>query len=91
MRRKWVQGGQFKKNTRIDGKIVIITGANAGIGRETALELANRGGNIYLACRDLKKAEPVRLDIIQKSGNFNVFTRKLDLTSFASIREFVEE
>lgn len=84
--------GVFKKDdVRIDGKVVVITGANAGIGKETALDLAKRGAKVYLACRDLKKAEVARLEIVQKSGNQNVFTKKLDLASFDSIREFVDE
>lgn len=68
-----------------------LIGANTGIGRETALELAKRGGRIYLACRDLVKADGARLDIIHKSGNRNIFTKKLDLSSFESVRKFVEE
>lgn len=88
----WAQGGQFQKDAiRIDGKIVIITGGNGGIGRETALDLAKRGGTIYIACRDIAKAENAKQDIIKQSGNNNVFTMKLDLASFKSIREFVEE
>lgn len=89
---KWAQGGVYTNNdARIDGKIVIITGANTGIGRETALELAKRGGHIYLACRDLVKADTARMEIIHQSGNRNIFTKKLDLTSFESIRKFVDE
>lgn len=88
--RKWAQGGQFTKDVRIDGKVVVITGANTGIGKETALELAHRGGKIYMACRDMKKAEEARLEIIEKTGNTNVFCRSLDLSSFDSIREFAD-
>lgn len=89
---KWAQGGQFKKdNVRLDGKIVIITGANTGIGRETALDLAKRGAKVYLACRDLQKADTARMEIIHESGNKSVYTRHLDLTSFESIRKFAEE
>lgn len=89
---RWAQGGQFKKDdVRIDGKVVIITGANTGIGRETALDLAKRGGRIYMACRDLLKADNARHNIIHDSGNKNVFTKQLDLTSFESIRKFVDE
>lgn len=91
MCRKWAQGGQFTKDVRIDGKIVVITGANTGIGKETALDLAQRGGKIYMACRDIKKAEAARLEIIDKTGNPNVLCRSLDLSSFASIRKFADE
>lgn len=88
----WAQGGQFKKDDlRIDGKVVIITGANCGIGLATALDLANRGAKVYLACRDLSKADAAKTDIIQRTGNKNVFVKKLDLTSLDSVREFVTE
>lgn len=89
---RWAQGGQFKKDDiRIDGKVVIITGANTGIGRETVLDLAKRGAKIYLACRDLVKADTARLEIIHQSGNKKILTKHLDLNSFESIRKFVEE
>lgn len=89
---RWAQGGQFKKDEiRIDGKIVIITGANTGIGRETALDLANRGAKVYLACRDINRADVARADITKKTGNNNVFVKKLDLASLESVRVFVEE
>lgn len=88
----WAQGGQFKKeDIRIDGRVVIVTGANTGIGRETALDLATRGAKVYLACRDLSKAEATKQDIVQQSGNVNVFVMSLDLSSLESVRKFVTE
>lgn len=69
----------------------MITGANTGIGKETALDLAKRGGRIYLACRDVNKAETARQEIVEATGNKNVFVRALDLSSFASIRKFAEK
>lgn len=86
--RFWMQGGQYKKDVRIDGKIVIITGANSGIGKETAIDLARRGGKIYIACRDIKRGEDALIEIREKSGSTNVHFLQMDLASMDSIREF---
>lgn len=59
MIRDYMQGGKFTKDVRADGKVVIITGSNTGIGKETAMELAKRGATIYMACRDMKKCAKV--------------------------------
>lgn len=83
-----MQGGRFENPVRADGKIVLITGANTGIGRETARELAIRGAHVYMACRDLKKCEEAREEIVLESLNKHVYCRQCDLASFNSIREF---
>lgn len=44
----------------MEGKTVLITGANSGIGKETAKDLAGRGARIIMACRNLTTAEEVR-------------------------------
>jgi len=41
--RKWVAGGVCRCSVRLDGKTVLVTGANTGIGRETSRDLAGRG------------------------------------------------
>lgn len=79
------------KSTKMINKVVLITGGNTGIGKETALDLANRGAKVFIACRDSKRGESARLDIIRKSGNKNIFNRKLDLASFDSIKNFAIE
>lgn len=43
----------------IEGKVVIITGANTGIGKATALDLAKRKAKVIMACRDIDKCEQV--------------------------------
>lgn len=70
---------------------MLITGANSGIGKETALNLARRGAKVYLACRDFSRASLAKFEIVGKTGNKNVFVKILDLSSFDSIRAFVEE
>ncbi|XP_062377522.1 retinol dehydrogenase 12 [Sardina pilchardus] len=82
--------GQWSSTARLDEKTVIITGANTGIGKETARDLAKRGARIIMACRDLERGEEAREDIMEDSGNQNVVLKKLDLSSTKSIRDFAE-
>ncbi|XP_029385171.1 retinol dehydrogenase 12, like [Echeneis naucrates] len=74
----------------LDGKTVVITGGNTGIGKETAIDLAKRGAKVIIACRDMEKAQAAVKDIIEVSGNENVLCMKLDLADSKSIREFAE-
>ncbi len=87
-KRFYFSGGRCKSRARLDGKTVIITGANTGIGYETAIDLAKRGARIILACRDVKKAVKAAEEIRLKSGNGNVITEYLDLASLESVKKF---
>lgn len=88
---RWLaQGRRFRSQVRMDGKVVIITGANTGIGKSNSIDLASRGAKLYMACRDQRRGEAARDEVIVKSGNSNVFFLQLDLASLASIRSFVE-
>ena len=90
--RRWSQGGQYSdQSVRLYGKVVLITGCNTGIGKETVLELARRGATVYMACRDFKRCEDSRRDIIMQTKNQNIFNRTLDLASLDSIRKFARE
>jgi len=83
-----MKAAMFVKETRIDGKVVIITGANTGIGKETAIDLARRGGKVYLACRDKKRGEDALNEIKRKSKSDEIYLLQLDLASMESIRGF---
>lgn len=67
---------------------VIITGANSGIGKAAALKFAEKGHTVIMACRSLERSQPVKNEIIERSGNNNVFLEELDMSSFDSIRNF---
>jgi NAD(P)-dependent dehydrogenase (short-subunit alcohol dehydrogenase family) len=73
------------------GRTAIVTGANAGLGLETAKVLAERGAAVVLACRDLGKAERVARGIRAEAERANVRVVRLDLASLASVREAAEE
>jgi retinol dehydrogenase 14 len=72
----------------MEARTAIVTGANRGIGRETALGLAKAGLSVVMACRDLSGAILVRDELVRESGNPRVYAMELDLSSFASVRAF---
>jgi len=70
---------------RQDGRRFIVTGANSGVGLETARALASAGAHVVLACRSVAKGEAAAADI---GGEVEV--RALDLSSLASVRAFAD-
>uniref|UniRef100_A0A4W5QIX6 Retinol dehydrogenase 13 n=1 Tax=Hucho hucho TaxID=62062 RepID=A0A4W5QIX6_9TELE len=85
-----VTGGPCPSKAKIPGKTVVITGANTGIGKETAKELAKRGGRIIMGCRDMEKCETAAKEIRGQTLNPHVYARHIDLASIKSIRQFAE-
>ncbi|CAG9789530.1 unnamed protein product [Diatraea saccharalis] len=83
-------GSPYDRSVTADGKTVIITGANTGIGREAAWEFAKRGAKVFMACRDMEKCETSRRDIVMETRNKYVYCRPCDLASTESIRNFVQ-
>ncbi|ETB04964.1 short-chain dehydrogenase [Mycobacterium avium subsp. avium 10-9275] len=72
------------------GRVVVITGANTGIGYETAAVLAHRGAHVVLAVRDLEKGNAALSRIVAASPNADVTLQQLDLASLASVRSAAE-
>jgi NAD(P)-dependent dehydrogenase (short-subunit alcohol dehydrogenase family) len=86
--RKWAAGGVCRSQARLDGKTVIITGANSGIGLETAVDLAKRNARVILACRSVERGETAAVEVRKRSGNNNAVFVQLDLASLDSVRKF---
>ena len=80
-----------KSKVRLDGKIVIVTGANTGIGLCTAIDLAKRGATIIMACRDMKKGGKALEKAMMESSSEDILLMYLDLSSLESVRNFVKE
>lgn len=71
-------------------KIILITGGNDGIGKATAIGLARMGARVVIACRNMEKASQALIDIKKESNNDQVEALHLDLASFDSIKNCVE-
>jgi len=88
--RGWFRGGVCRSPARMDGKTVVITGCNVGIGKETARDLSHRGARIIMACRNLEAAAQAAEEIKAETGG-ELKVVKLDLASLASVRECAAE
>ncbi len=72
--------------TDLADRTFLVTGANAGIGYATALDLAGRGGRVYVGSRSLVKGEAAVAAITAETGNDQVRLLSLDLADLASVR-----
>lgn len=70
------------------GKIAIVTGANTGLGYKTTLGLAQNDAQVIMACRNLKKAEAAKVEILKEIPTANLVIMHLDLNSLQSVRDF---
>lgn len=73
------------------GRVAVITGANTGLGYETALALADHGAHVVLAVRNLDKGKDAAARIVARSPHADVALAELDLTSLASVRAAAEQ
>jgi NAD(P)-dependent dehydrogenase (short-subunit alcohol dehydrogenase family) len=77
-------------NNNMQGKVCMVTGANSGIGKATALGLAQKGATVVMVCRDRARGEAAQSEIKTKSGNNAVDLLLADLSSQQSLRQLVE-
>ena len=84
--RRHLQGARCHSLVRLEDKVAVVTGANTGIGFETALDLSSRGAKVILLCRSLERGEAAATTIRAATGG-EVEVEKLDLASLASVRE----
>ncbi|XP_042342368.1 dehydrogenase/reductase SDR family member 13-like [Plectropomus leopardus] len=85
-----VKGKRCTSEAKLDGKTVIVTGSNTGIGKMTAIDLAKRGARVIMACRSKQRGEAALEDVKRESGSHQVLFMQLDLGSLKSVRNFAE-
>jgi NAD(P)-dependent dehydrogenase (short-subunit alcohol dehydrogenase family) len=73
------------------GRVVVVTGANSGIGLETAVGVAALEATTVLACRNRAKAEAAAREVTQRTWNDDVHVVSLDLADLVSVRGAAEE
>ncbi len=71
----------------LDGKVAVVTGANGGLGLETAKALAGAGAHVVMAARDQEKAERAHREIVAHAPGASLEVVALDLASLDSVRE----
>src|SRR5258705_13169914 len=87
MRTKWTSNDVPSQA----GRLAVVTGANTGLGFETARVLATRGASVLLAVRNIEKGKRAAARIVEAAPGANVMVQHLDLASLDSIRAAAQE
>src|ERR1700691_2340199 len=72
------------------GKLVVVTGANSGTGKEAARRLAGAGAHVVMAVRTMAKGEQARAEILAAHPGAKLDIRRIDLADLASVAEFAD-
>jgi hypothetical protein len=88
---KSYMSGQFCPNGNlITDHVVLITGADGGIGKEIVRELSKRGGHVIMCCKKLENGEKVKKQIMKSVKKVRIDIRQLDLRSFDDVRRLAK-
>jgi len=89
-----MSGWTADETPRLDGKTVVVTGANSGLGYEGTRAFAERGATVVMACRSVERGERAADEIRRESaaalGDLDLDVRECDLASLDSVRAFAE-
>jgi len=79
------------RTSEMSGKVVMVTGANSGMGKEISFALAAKGATLVMVSRDAARGEAARADVQLRTGNDKVELLVADLSSQQSIHHLVQE
>jgi NAD(P)-dependent dehydrogenase (short-subunit alcohol dehydrogenase family) len=83
-------GTPCKIKKQLRGQVIVITGANAGIGKETARTLASMRATIIFACRSRERTQPIIAEIRRETNNVDLYFIELDLSDLDSVVRFAQ-
>src|SRR6266849_1990963 len=86
-----MQNENVSDKTTMKDKVVMVTGANSGIGKAAGLALAKMGATIVMVARNAERGEAARSEIIRESQNNSIDLLLADLSSLESVRQLVAE
>src|SRR6267378_891369 len=86
-----LQNENVSDTTTMEDNVVMITGANSGIGRAASLALAKMGATLVMVARNKERGEAARSEIIRKSQNNSVDLLLADLSSLESVRQLTTD
>ncbi len=86
-----MQNENISDKTTMKDKVVLVTGANSGIGRAASLALAKMGATVVMVARNKERGEAARSEIVRESQNDSVDLLLADLSSLESVRQLATE
>src|SRR6266849_3619078 len=86
-----MQNENVSDKTSMKNKVVLVTGANSGIGRAASLSLAKIGATVVMVARGKERGEAARSEIVRESRNGSVDLLLADLSSLESVRQLATE
>lgn len=86
-----INGPTFTEDVSLSGKNIVITGANTGLGKATALKLASLGGNLVLLCKTASRGDAAADEIRTFTKNSNIQSIQMDLSDLSSITKATEK
>jgi dehydrogenase/reductase SDR family protein 12 len=84
-------GAESADGVDMTGKVVVVTGANSGIGKELATYAAAKGAKLYMLCRSKDRAEKAKKDIIEATANDQIDILLADMGELSQVRKLVAE